>query len=183
MDWVKYFDDLVNSTPQNISSCEQMIGKVSTSQFTRRQLKTRDDFDQWLDAEFKQLDRHEADGMFGEPCPRPYLAIVLRSIWSYMIKWDGTRKARHCCDGRPLRDDRFRRLESIYTACISQVGMKIFISLVALLNYVIIDLDAVNAYGQAGSLYDIIHLEIDQQYRDWYKARKGKDIPMVGYYQ
>jgi hypothetical protein len=178
MDWVKYFDDLVNSTPQNISSCEQMIGKVSTSQFTRRQLKTRDDFDQWLDAEFKQLDRHEADGMFGEPCPRPYLAIVLRSIWNYMIKWDGTRKARHCCDGRPLRDDRFRRLESIYTACISQVGMKIFISLVALLNYVIIDLDAVNAYGQAGSLYDVIHLEIDQQYRDWYKARKGKDIPI-----
>jgi hypothetical protein len=178
MDWIKYFDDLVNSTPKGIPSGEEIIGKVSTSQFTRRQLQTRDDFDKWLDAEFKQLDRHDADRMFGEPCPRPYLAIVLRSIWSYMIKWDGTRKARHCCDGRPLRDDRFRRLESIYTACISQVGMKIFISLVALLNYVIIDLDAVNAYGQAGSLYDIIYLEIDQQYRDWYKARKGKDIPI-----
>jgi len=57
--------------------------------------------------------------------------------------------------------------------------MKIFISLVALLNYVILDLDAINAYGQAaGSLYDIIYLEIDQQYRDWYKAQKEKDIPI-----
>jgi hypothetical protein len=181
MDWVKYFDDLVNSTPiQTNGSYGDTIGKVSTSQFTRRQLMAHDDFDEWLNAEFKQLDRHEANGMFGEPCPRPYLAVVLRSIWSYMLKWNGERKARHCCDGRPLRDDRFRRLESIYTACISQVGMKIFISLVALLNYVILDLDAVNAFGQAGSLYDIIYLEIDQQYRDWYKARKGKDI-LIGW--
>jgi len=138
----------------------------------------RDDFDEWLNAEFKQLDRHEADGMFGDPCPRPRLAIVLRSIWTYMLKWNDERKARHCCDGRPLKDDRFRRLESIYTACVSQVGMKIFISIAALRNYVILDLDAVNAFGQAGSLYDIIYLEIDQQYRDWYKSRKGKDIPV-----
>jgi hypothetical protein len=36
-----------------------------------------DDFDQWLDAEFKQLDRQEADGMFGDPCSRPQIAIVL----------------------------------------------------------------------------------------------------------
>jgi hypothetical protein len=56
--------------------------------------------------------------------------------------------------------------------------MKIFISTVALLNYVILDLDAVNAFGQAGSLYDIIYIEIDQQYRDWYKSWKGKDIPI-----
>jgi hypothetical protein len=68
-------------------------------------------------------------------------------------------------------------MESVYTACVSQVGMKLFMALTALLNYIIIDLDAVNAFGQAGSLYDIVYLEIDQQYRDWYKARKGKLIP------
>jgi hypothetical protein len=34
------------------------------------------DFDKWLEAEFKQLDRHEADGMFGDPCPHPYFGIV-----------------------------------------------------------------------------------------------------------
>jgi hypothetical protein len=56
--------------------------------------------------------------------------------------------------------------------------MKIFVSIAALLNYVILDLDAINAFGQAGSLYDIIYIEVDQQYRDWYKARKGKEIPV-----
>jgi hypothetical protein len=180
MDWIGYFDNLVNSSHVSSPTMtnDAAIHKVGTSQFTRRQLMAQDDFQDWLHAEFKQLDRHEEDGMFGDPCPRPYLAIILRSIWSYSLKWNGEKKARHCCDGRPLRDDRFRRLESVYTACISQVGMKLFVALAALLNYVILDLDAVNAFGQAGSLYDIIYLEIDQQYRDWYKNRKGKDIPM-----
>jgi hypothetical protein len=178
-DWIAYFDDLVNCpTSCSLPIDDDAIHKVSTSQFTRRQLMSRPDFHEWQQAEFKQLDTHASDNMFGKSCPRPTFAIVLRSIWSYCLKWNGDKKARHCCDGRPLRDDRYRRIEAIYTACISQVGMKIFFSLCALENYVIIDLDAVNAFGQAGSLYDIIYLEIDQQYRDWYKSRHNIDIPI-----
>jgi Reverse transcriptase (RNA-dependent DNA polymerase). len=94
-----------------------------------------------------------------------------------MVKWDGTRKARNCGDGRPLRDAHYRRLEAVYTACVSQVGVKIFFALSALLNYVIYDLDAVNVFGHAGKLFHSIYLDIDQQYRDWYRNRKGKDIP------
>jgi hypothetical protein len=137
----------------------------------------RDDFHLWQEAEFKQLDTHDNDGMFGKPCPRPPNVIVLRSIWSYMMKWDGTRKARNCGDGRPLRDEHYRRLEAVYTACVSQVGVKIFFALSALLNYVIYDLDAVNAFGQAGKLFDSIYLEVDSQYKDWYLAWKGRTIP------
>jgi hypothetical protein len=40
--------------------------------------------------------------------------------------------------------------------------MKIFFGLSALLNFIIIDLDAINAFGQAGKLFEIIHLDIDQ---------------------
>lgn len=57
------------------------------------------------------------------------------------------------------------------------MGVKIFFALSALLNYVIYDLDAVNAFGQAGKLFESIYLDIDAQYRDWYLARKGKKIP------
>ena len=41
----------------------------------------------------------------------------------------------------------------------------------------IYDLDAINAFGQAGALFQLVHLEIDQQYHEWYFARKGKTIP------
>jgi hypothetical protein len=109
LDWIEYFDNLVNSTEATPPPIvEDRIHKVSTSQFTRRQLMAQEDFQEWLQAEFKQLDRHKEDGMFGDPCPRPSLAIILRSIWSYVLKWNGEKKARHCCDGRPLRDDKFR---------------------------------------------------------------------------
>lgn len=194
MEWFKYFDDLTNdlicddgSTAIKIISEDSSnndttitIHKTSTSQFTRRQLEQRDDFKEWLAAEFRQLDTHASDNMFGDPCPRPRGAIVLRSIWTYILKKDGTKKARNCGDGRPLRDDRFRRLESIYTACISQAGVKIFFATAALLNYVIYDLDAINAFGQAGELYEMVYMEIDQQYREWYLDRKKKRIP-AGY--
>jgi Reverse transcriptase (RNA-dependent DNA polymerase)./Integrase core domain. len=172
--WFQYFDNLVN---QLSDSADEFIQKTTSSQFTRKQLMQRDDFASWREAEYKQLDTHESDGMFGKPCPRPRNAIVLRSIWSYSLKRDGTRKARNCGDGRPLRDDHCRRLESVYTACVSQVGVKIFFALSALLNYVIFDLDAVNAFGQAGKIFQTVYLEVDQQYRDWFLARKKKEIP------
>ena len=174
IEWVQYFNNLLATMPDEHHLA---INKTSSSQFTRKQLMSRPDFPQWQEAEFRQLDTHDSDRMFGDPCPRPSYAIVLRSIWSYSMKWDGTKKARHCGDGRPLRDDRFRRIEAIYTACVSQVGVKLFFALAALLNYVIYDLDAINAFGQAGELFQLVYLEVDQQYRDWYLNRKGKTIP------
>jgi hypothetical protein len=60
--------------------------------------------------------------------------------------------------------------------------MKLFIALVALLNYVIVDLDAINASGQAGSLYDVIYLEIDQQSGTGTNLQKGKTSQFVGFY-
>jgi hypothetical protein len=189
--WFKYFEDLTSDMPTNdenastknnhdgseLEDNNDFIKKTSSSQFTRRQLQLQDDFKEWLAAEFIQLDTHANDGMFGDPCPRPQRAIILRSIWTYTLKKDGTKKARNCGDGRPLRDDRYRRLESIYTACVSQTGVKIFFATAALLNYIIYDLDAINAFGQAGELYQMVYMDIDQQYRDWYLNRKGKTIP------
>jgi hypothetical protein len=81
LDWNEYFDQLVDSfDPATFlaENSEDTISKVSTSQFTCRQLMAQADFDEWLNAEFKQLDRHEEDGMFGEPCPCPYFGIVYR---------------------------------------------------------------------------------------------------------
>jgi hypothetical protein len=107
MEWFQYFENLTNDLAcddgstaiQYISEASSddkshpSIQKTSTTQFTRRQLKLRDDFNEWLEAEYRQLDTHESDGMFGEPCPRPRNAIVLRSIWTYILKKDGNQKS------------------------------------------------------------------------------------------
>jgi Reverse transcriptase (RNA-dependent DNA polymerase). len=178
IDWLLYFNDLVNNAHHQIDQEDERINKLTPMKLTtRKYIMNQPDATEWVEAEFKQLDTHDRDKMYDKLCPRPKYAIVLRSNWTYSRKTSGEYKARQCMDGRPLRQDSIRRLESIYTACISQVGTKIFFATCALLNFVIMDLDAVNAFGQAGSLYKMVHIEIDQQYRTWYKHRYGYIIP------
>lgn len=101
----------------------------------------------------------------------------MRAVWNYVIKWDGVKKARICCDGRPLALRGVKLVHAIYTACVSQTGMKLFMALSALLGYYIFDLDAVNAYAQGGKPYDDCYLIVDEPFRDWYRLRFGKTIP------
>jgi hypothetical protein len=78
MNWMTYFNDLVNLAANHRSTpAPDVIHKVSTSQFTGKQLMAQSDFKEWLQAKFQQLDHHEEDGMFGDPCPRPSHAIIL----------------------------------------------------------------------------------------------------------
>ena len=46
----------------------------------------------------------------------------------------------------------------------------------ALLNYVIYDLDAINAFGQAGALFQLVHLKIDQQFN---RAENPTDAEII----
>jgi hypothetical protein len=50
-DWIAYFDALVEApTSNSLPISDESINKVSTSQFTRRQLMTRPDFVEWQQA-------------------------------------------------------------------------------------------------------------------------------------
>jgi hypothetical protein len=62
------------------------------------------------------------------------------------------------------------------------VGVKIFFATAALLKYVIYDLDAINAFGQACELFEMVYMDIDQQYHEWYLSRKGKPFQTDGSY-
>ena len=42
------------------------------------------------------------DNMFGPPCRRPPMAIVLRQVYMYVIKTSGKGNSRNTCDGYPL---------------------------------------------------------------------------------
>ena len=68
---------------------------------TRRYLLQQDDWDQWQQSEFKQLDQYRSQGTLGEPTTLPKGANLLPLLWTYLIKDDGTRKARCVCNGSP----------------------------------------------------------------------------------
>jgi len=76
--WFQYFKNLLtHAHDDHIDENALSIHKTSMSQFTCQQLQSCSDFKQWMEAEFKQLDTHENDKMFGDPCLRPINAIVL----------------------------------------------------------------------------------------------------------
>jgi hypothetical protein len=147
-------------------------GTVPGSKWTRRQLRKLPCWLRWKAAETKQLDSMAKDGMYGPPCKPPPGAIVLRQVWTYLVKWEGTLKARNCCDGLVLKG-RGLAYAQHYTACISQPGMRIFWAIVAIKNWVAIGADAVNAFAQSPPPLEPTYVRIDPQMREWLQEQRS----------
>jgi hypothetical protein len=63
---------------------------------TRRRLMQQADWPEWCKAEFKMLDQYAAVNMYGHPVLRSTLPTetpILKSLWCYVLKADGRRKA------------------------------------------------------------------------------------------
>ena len=56
--------------------------------YTRAQLRKREDYQEWRTSKWSQLDKYELQNMFGTPIPRPFAAIVLPFVWTYLMKED-----------------------------------------------------------------------------------------------
>ena len=63
-----------------VTPAEQALGH-----FTRRKLKTLENWPQWLGGERKQLNQFHALGMYGKPCKLPPGGILLRQHWQYQV--------------------------------------------------------------------------------------------------
>ena len=154
---------------------EQKSAKV-VEKLTRRILMKRDDWNEWQASEAKQLNQYVEQGMFGEPEPRPSRANILCLIWTYLIKTDGTKKSRCCCNGNPGRKGSIT-LDHTYAACVEQPAQRVYWGLVALKQYIAIGADASNAFAEAPPPKAPLYVLVDKPYREWYKKKHGKDIP------
>ena len=76
--------------------------KQRSKKLTRRILIKQDDWEDWKQSEWKQLDQYEAQDTFREPCILPSGSNCLSLLWTYLIKdVSGIKKARCVCNGRP----------------------------------------------------------------------------------
>lgn len=91
-------------------------------------------------------------------------------LWTYLIKPDGTRKARCVCNGS-LRIKGAITLGKTYAAALEQSGCRLFWALSALENFVIHGEDATNAYAEAPSPVAQLYVNVDKQYREWYYSK------------
>ena len=73
-----------------------MINKVTTKgKLTCRKLQQEDknEWKQWLQTEHVMLEDYHPKGMYGKPIRRPINALVMKPLWTYIVKTDGNKKA------------------------------------------------------------------------------------------
>ena len=109
--------------------------------------------------------------MYGDPCPPPEGAIILRQHWQYRVKTDGTRRARNCGDGSKRAAPELYRLFATYSSCLEHPMFRLFIALSVQLCYVVYGGDAKDAFAHSPPPTVPIYVYIDDAYADWYKWR------------
>ena len=173
-DWQSQIRQLSNENA-NENIAIQKDAKV-VEKLTRRILMQRDDWNEWRRSEEKQLEQYKQQGMFGDPEPRPNKANILSLLWTYLVKADGTKKARCCCNGNPGRKGSIT-LAHTYAACVEQPAQRVYWGLVALRNFIAIGADASNAFAEAPPPKAPLYVLVDKPYREWYKRKHGIDVP------
>ena len=174
---IEAIEYLVNS----ISSQFATDAENSLPKLTRQKLKQLDTWQQWQDAEFKQLDQFHQLGMFGPPQQRPPSTnekpnFLLNPMWSYRVKPSGERRSRNCCDGSPRAAPILHQLTETYSSCIEVPIYRLFTAITTALNYIQYGGDAQDAYAHSPAPSFPCFVRVDQAFKAWYKSRFNKDI-------
>eukprot|EP00957_Ditylum_brightwellii_P171812 13079439-Ditylum_brightwellii.AAC.1 len=142
---------------------------------TCSKLKQEVDWGEWLTAEKVQLDSMEDLNMYDVTTYGTKGIKILQPMWTYMVKHDGRKKARNCCNGSVLKGKGIDYAH-IYSSCASQIGIKLFTTIAALCSYIIIGTNATNAYAQSPPHTDPTFMCIDDQYAHWYFNKYGTHL-------
>ena len=146
------------------------------AKLTRIFLKKQSDWHQWEAAEWKQLQQYEDQGMFSLPVEIPPDANSLPFIWTYVVKDDGTKKARAPCNGSPRMQGTVT-LGETYAASLDQTAARIFWALSASKGHIVIGADASNAFAEAPAPLAPLYMKLDRQFHSWWKSKGRTKIP------
>ena len=154
------------------------IAKVKKRRkLTRRFLLNQTDWNDWEASEHKQLDQYASQKTFGKPQTLPQGANLLPLLWTYIIKDDGTKKARCVCNGSPKMRGSVTLAET-YAGALEQSAARIFWAASAINNFITIGADASNAFAEAPAPKAPLFVKIDKPYREWYQKRYPNEPPI-----
>jgi hypothetical protein len=101
-------------------------------------LLKRDNWLDWHNSEFLQLNQYDAQGMFGNPVAAANGDAIFHLVWTYVIKaLDGCKKARCVCDGS-TRSGLVQVLDETYANCINQTSSRLFYVVAAAENLLVL---------------------------------------------
>ena len=146
---------------------------------TRGKLLSQDDWTDWQDSEYLQLDQYDAQGMCGDPTLSQEGDAIFHLVWTYAIKTvDGRKKARCVCDGSS-RSGSVQILDETYANCIDQTSARLFYAIAAAENLMIFGSDVSNAFAEAPPPKQGFYFRPDKAFHEWWVKRKHRPpIPL-----
>jgi hypothetical protein len=173
----RWFASLPSSFYEIVDDGGVLNFTTESHKLTRRILMAQDDWSDWEQSEWKQLDQYEKQFMFGTPCPMKKGDAVFNLIWSYAVKVeDGRKKARCTCDGS-TRGGAVRVLDHTHANSIDQTGSRIFYGLSAVENLLVFGSDVSNAFGEAPPPKQGFFIRPDKAFHGWWKSKGRSPIP------
>jgi len=118
-DFTTVADYLRKAPPYKIVEDGDVLNYVTrVMKLTHGKLIQQNDWKDWQDSEYLQLNQYDAQGMFGPPVVASEKDAIFHLVWTYAVKAvDGRKKARCVCDGS-TRSGMVRVLAETYANCV-----------------------------------------------------------------
>ena len=132
-----------------VESGDVLNSTTRVMKLTRGKLLCQDDWSDWQESEYLQLDQYDSQGMFGDPVAVEADDAIFHLVWTYAIKaLDRWKKARCVCDGS-TRSGSVQVLDKTYANCVDQTSSRLFYAIAAAENLLIFGSDVSNAFAKA----------------------------------
>ncbi len=139
---------------------------------TRGKLLQQDDWTDWRDSEYLQLNQYDAQGMFGTPVAASEEDAIFHLVWTYAIKAvDGRKKSRCVCNGS-TRSGMVHVLAETYANCVDQTSARLFYAVVAAENLLVFGADVSNAFAEAPPPKQGFFIRPDRAFNEWWVNHK-----------
>jgi hypothetical protein len=141
---------------------------------THGKLLQQQDWNDWQESEYLQLNQYEDQGMFRQPMAVLEEDAVFHLVWTYNIKAvDGRKKARCVCDGS-THSGQVHILAKTYANCVDQISACLFYAVAAAKNLLVYGANVSNAFAKAPPPKQGFYIRPDQAFNEWWVQHKGR---------
>ncbi len=118
---------------------------------TCRKLLKQDDWSDWQESEYLQLDQYDAQEIFGNLIAVEQDDTIFFLVWTYSIKALDSRKKAHCVCNASTHSgmERVKVLDETYANCVDQTSSHLFYAVLASKNLLVFGADVSNTFAKA----------------------------------
>ncbi len=138
---IRRYDIVYSGEVNNYTTCVMHL--------TRGCLLKQDNWMDWQNSEYLQLNQYGDQGCFGAPASVKKDNAIFHLVWTYNIKaLDGRKKACCICNGSS-HSGSVKILDKVYANCVDQTSAQLFYAITAAKNMLVYGSEVCNAFAEA----------------------------------